>query len=75
MATTITNGRPNAMRTRNMALASMVAVVTSGWLLFRAQSPNSKDVLYSEKEKNMMQGKTGSSAVGRAPSQERAAKS
>ncbi|KAJ6120427.1 hypothetical protein N7523_004707 [Penicillium sp. IBT 18751x] len=75
MATTMTNGRPNAMRTRNMALASMVAVVTSGWLLFRAQSPNGKDVLYSEKEKNMMQGKTGSSAVGRAPSKERAEKS
>ena len=58
-----------------MALASMVAVVTSGWLLFRAQSPNSKDVLYSEKEKQMMQGKTGSDALARAPSRERMEKS
>lgn len=57
-----------------MALASMVAVVASSWLLFRAQSPNSKDILYSEKEKQMMQGKTGS-GVARPPSRERAEKS
>ncbi|KAJ5127302.1 hypothetical protein N7448_008081 [Penicillium atrosanguineum] len=75
MATTITNGRANALRSRNIALVSMVAVVTSGWLLFRAQSPNGKDVLYSEKEKQMMQGRSGSGAIARAPSRERVEKS
>jgi hypothetical protein len=58
-----------------MALFSMVAVVTGGWLLFRAQSPNGKDVLYSEKEKKLMQGQTGPNAAGRAPSRERVEKS
>ncbi|KAJ5204261.1 uncharacterized protein N7498_005140 [Penicillium cinerascens] len=74
MASTITNGRANAMRTRNVAIASMIAVVTSNWLLFRAQSPNSKDVLYTEKDKKMMNGQTGSAATARTPSRERAEK-
>lgn len=56
-----------------MAIASMIAVVTSGWILFRAQSPNSKDVLYTEKEKKMMNGQ-GPTATARAPSRERAEK-
>jgi hypothetical protein len=53
-----------------MAVASMIAVVTAGWLLFRAQSPNSKDVLYSEQERRTMAGQTGSDANARAPSRE-----
>lgn len=62
------------IRSRNIALFSVVAVVTSGWLLFRAQSPNSKDVLYTEKEKDMMLGQTGVNASARAPSRDRVEK-
>lgn len=57
-----------------MAIASMIAVVTSTWILFRAQSPNSKDVLYTEKDKKLMNGQMGPGATARAPSRERAEK-
>lgn len=68
------NHPPATYRSRNVAIASMIAVVTSSWLLFRAQSPNSKDILYTEKDKKMMNGQMGSSGIARAPSRERARK-
>ncbi|OQD69941.1 hypothetical protein PENDEC_c028G03755 [Penicillium decumbens] len=70
MPDTITGGRVNAMRSRNMALFSMVAVVTGGWLLFRAQSPNKDDILYTEQDKKKMVGDRGQEPHSRAPSRE-----
>ncbi|KAJ5584350.1 uncharacterized protein N7459_004150 [Penicillium hispanicum] len=68
MATAATNGRPPALRSRNRAILSVTAVITGGWLLFRAQSPSKDQVLYSEQEKKMMAGgQAGDAQVGRAP--------
>jgi len=53
-----------------MALFSMVAVVTGGWLLFRAQSPNKDDILYTEQDKKKMVGDRGQEPHSRAPSRE-----
>lgn len=51
-----------------MAILSVSAVLAGSWLLFRAQSPNSKDVLISDRERQMMNGGgSGGIASGRAP--------
>ncbi|OOF96836.1 hypothetical protein ASPCADRAFT_4879 [Aspergillus carbonarius ITEM 5010] len=64
-----TNGRPSAVRTRNIAVFSVVGMITAGWLLFRAQSHSKEEKLYSQKElKTMVGGQTGENRVGRAPS-------
>ncbi|KAJ5656347.1 hypothetical protein N7507_008297 [Penicillium longicatenatum] len=60
MATSITNGRPAAVR--------IAAVLAGSWLTFRAQSPNKSDTLLSEHDKKtMVGGQTGENKVGRAP--------
>ncbi|PWY67132.1 hypothetical protein BO94DRAFT_528469 [Aspergillus sclerotioniger CBS 115572] len=65
----LTNGRPSAVRSRNIALFSIVGMITGGWMLFRAQSPNKEDKLYSQKDlQTMVGGQTGENRVGRAPS-------
>ncbi|KAJ5549639.1 hypothetical protein N7513_006873 [Penicillium frequentans] len=68
MAASITNGRPAAVRSRNIAILSVVAVIAGSWLTFRAQSPNKSDILLSEHDrKTMVGGQTGEDKVGRAP--------
>lgn len=63
-------------RSRNIALFSMVAVIAGGWLTFRAQSPNSKDILISNEDRKMMVGgDVAQPTSGRAPSGERSQRS
>lgn len=49
------------IRSRNIAILSIAAVLAGSWLTFRAQSPNKHD------KKTMVGGQTGEDKVGRAP--------
>ncbi|PYI00277.1 hypothetical protein BO78DRAFT_381319 [Aspergillus sclerotiicarbonarius CBS 121057] len=65
----LTGGRPSAVRSRNIAVFSMVSMITGGWMLFRAQSPSKEEKLYSQKDiRTMVGGETGENRTGRAPS-------
>ncbi|KAJ5899245.1 hypothetical protein N7495_003989 [Penicillium taxi] len=66
MPTVIPNARIEALRVRNRAIISMSVIITGGWLLFRAQSPSKNDILYTEHDKNMMNGE-GGHRVARSP--------
>jgi len=56
------------IRSRNIAILSIAAVLAGSWLTFRAQSPNKHDLLLSEHDKKtMVGGQTGEDKVGRAP--------
>ncbi|RAK95814.1 uncharacterized protein BO80DRAFT_429549 [Aspergillus ibericus CBS 121593] len=68
----LTGGRPSSMRSRNIALFSMVGMITAGWMLFRAQSPSKEEKLYSQKDiHTMVGGQTGENRTGRAPSHQK----
>ncbi|KAJ5217070.1 hypothetical protein N7468_010078 [Penicillium chermesinum] len=81
MPSSVTNGRAGAVRyveaqSKRDSRAGLISMRTSrfrrpcwGWLLFRAQSPNSKDVLTSDREQKMMNGVNaeGGLQTGRAP--------
>ncbi|KAH8431430.1 uncharacterized protein LDX57_009091 [Aspergillus melleus] len=81
MPTSITQGRPQAVRSRNIALFSIVAVIGSGWLAFRSQSPRQGDqfagrrgerAVVSEQDiQTMSGGKPGEASPGRAPSHQK----
>lgn len=59
-----------------MALFSMAAIIAGGWLTFRAQSPNGKDILISDEDRKMMVGgDVAQPTPGRAPSRDRTPRS
>ncbi|RAL11224.1 uncharacterized protein BO97DRAFT_371228 [Aspergillus homomorphus CBS 101889] len=65
----LTNGHPGSVRSRNIALLSIVGVIAGAALVFRAQSPSKDEKIYSLKEAQTMSGgQTGDDRVGRAPS-------
>ncbi|PWY92322.1 hypothetical protein BO70DRAFT_357436 [Aspergillus heteromorphus CBS 117.55] len=70
----LTGGRPQSVRSRNMAIFSIFGVLAGSWLLFRAQSPSKEDKLYTQKEaQTMVGGQTGENKIARAPNPERKA--
>ncbi|CAK46770.1 hypothetical protein CBS115989_5369 [Aspergillus niger] len=68
----LTGGHPPSVRSRNIAIFSVIGMIAGGWMFFRAQSPSKEEKLYSQKDiHTMVGGQTGENRVGRAPSHQK----
>ncbi|BDD62348.1 hypothetical protein MAP00_007317 [Monascus purpureus] len=60
----VTGGKPQSVRTRNIAVLSTFAVITGSWMVFRLMSPSRNRILISNEEREKLRARDQQTEFG-----------